>query len=106
MHTTRDITSDPNRPRTTSTGGRPATATSATPNVSGAKWRRKLLATAALLWALWAGVSATACLATEWRYAMDDNPRQIAPNAWSFSINLGVRPAGQLRFASAEYDFA
>lgn len=37
--------------------------------------------------------------------SVDDRPRQIAPGAWHFSINVPVRPVGQLQFVNAEYDF-
>ena len=48
----------------------------------------------------------TTCLATEWCYGVDENPQQIGPNAWHFTIDLGLKPAGRLHFVSSQYDFA
>jgi hypothetical protein len=55
---------------------------------------------------LWIGVAPTTCLATEWWVGVDQNPRQIAPNAWRFRIKVPVTPAGQLQFVGSQYDFA
>lgn len=60
---------------------------------------------AILLCALWIGLP-TICLATEWLYAVDENPRRAGPDMWRFSIKLGVKPIGQLLFAWSQYDFA
>ncbi len=60
---------------------------------------------AILLCALCIGLPAT-CLATEWLYAVDENPRQAGPNTWRFAIRTGVKPIGQLLFAWSQYDFA
>ncbi len=55
---------------------------------------------------LWICVAPTACLATEWWIGVDQSPRQIAPNAWRFRIEVPVQPAGKLQFVGSEYDFA
>ncbi len=41
----------------------------------------------------------------DWWTSVDDHPREIAPGAWYFSINVPVRPVGELEFVDAEFDF-
>lgn len=56
--------------------------------------------------ALWICSGPATCLATEWWVGVDQNPQQIAPNAWRFRIKVPVKPAGQLQFVGSQYDFA
>ena len=51
-------------------------------------------------------LAATPCRATDYLTVVDDQPRQIGPNMWRFVVQVGVRPAGTLQFANAQYDFA
>ena len=41
----------------------------------------------------------------DWWTNADHHPHEIAPGAWYFSINVPVRPVGQLQFVNAQYDF-
>jgi hypothetical protein len=41
----------------------------------------------------------------DWWTNSDDNPRQVAPGVWRFSIKIPVVPVGQLQFVNAQYDF-
>ena len=50
---------------------------------------------------LWLATPASA----EWWTNTDDQPRQIAPGAWYFSVNVPVRPVGRLELVVAQYDF-
>ena len=56
--------------------------------------------------AVYVCLAVTTCLGTEFQYAVDNQPEQIAPNLWRFSVPIGVKPVGQLAAVWSQYDFA
>ena len=61
---------------------------------------------AVLLCAAYLCLAATTCVASEFRYAVDEHPKQVRWNVWRFSVQVGAIPVGALDFACAQYDFA